>query len=511
MSWVLRVATPASLLAAGLSGCTTVGPEYAAPVAANAPARYAERHSGSSLLAAPPAAEGAALPADRWAAFGDPTLLALQDRARRNNLDLATAALRLAEVRMQRTTVAAQHGVQVGLRGAITEERQSENGAATRFLEALPAATREAVLAVLREPFTLYQAGFDASWELDLWGRVRRSVEAADAESEAARATLADLQASLVAEVARHWAELRAVQRQIGVLEDERANARDALALIDARRAGGLIDESAGLRQRGVVEDVEARLPPLLDREGEAMRRIERLCGEPPGALATQLAMRPGPKAAAPAATAAAPGRSDRFPRWPDLALGVPSMLVERRPDVGAAAARLHAATASIGVAVADLYPRIVIGASFGSESVGASRFGEWASRQWSIGPSLTLPIFDNGLRRAVVTLREVQQQEAAIAWQQAVLKAWHEVDAAIAGYMAERRRGERLVVRLQASADALALARARRARGLTDELPVLDAERTRLAAERDAVESDGRVGVALVAVWKALGEPASP
>ena len=174
---------------------------------------------------------------------------------------------------------------------------------------------------------------------------------------------------------------------------------------------------------------------------------------------------------------------------------------------MAAAEARLHAATASIGIAMADLYPRIVLGASFGLESVGTSQLGDWGSRQWSVGPSLSLPLFDHGRRRATVTLRQLQQQEAAVAFQQTVRQAWHDIDDAVATYRAETRRDAQLQARLRDSEAEARLARGRYESGLTHVLPVLGADAAVLAAQGELAQSGARVDTALVAVYKALGD----
>ncbi len=174
------------------------------------------------------------------------------------------------------------------------------------------------------------------------------------------------------------------------------------------------------------------------------MNRITLLAGAAPGALSTELAD-------------TSTGDTLDAPALPALTLGLPAELARRRPDIAAAEAQLHAATARIGVAVADLYPRVTLGAGFGCESVGSERFGEWGSRQWHVGPSISLPIFDNGRRRATIELRELQQQEAAVAFQQTVLKAWHEIDSALNAYAAEGQRQVELAEReRRGSRDAL-------------------------------------------------------
>ena len=490
----MKIPTPhvmALAVAALCSACATVGPDYKTPaVASDAPPSYAERHAGSPLLAAPPDADAAALPPDPWGALGGETLKALQQRARERNADIASAALRLAQARTQRDVAASQAGPTLGLDGSVARQRQSVTDASTRILEIFPPASQQQALDILGAPYTLYQAGFDASWELDLWGRVRRSIEATEADAAAAAALLADLRASIDAEVARAWLDLGAARQQIAVLQRQSASAAELLALLAARQRHGLADASPALRQQAVVDDLAARLPPLLEAEAGAWRRIELLCGDMPGDLAAQLG---APQAVPPAA------------QWPALALGLPSTLAARRPDIAAAAAQLHAATATVGVAVADLYPRIMLGAGYGSAAVGSSAFGSGPSQQWWFGASLDLPLFDGGRRRAAVTQRELQMQQAAVAFRQTVVGAWHDVDAAVARYQAERRRDDELQRKLAASDEAFVLARVRFERGLSDETPLLETERTRLEAEREAIDSHAQQGLALVAVYKAL------
>ena len=477
-----------------LAGCTTVGPDFQRPLS-QAPARMSDWHGGSPTLAAPEPGVGAPVTADRWSAFNDPALKHLQVLALQANQDLRTATLRFVQARVAETTVAAQHGLQVAARGAVARQRQSEVGASTRLIDALGQgnqSNREALIGALSAPFTLYQAGFDASWELDLWGRVRRSVESAQASTEGAGASLRQAQLSVTAELSRAYFQLRSVQRQWRLAQQELVATEEIESLLKAQFQGGLMDESTSIRQAAQTADLRARLPALLELEARAMNRITLLCGLVPGALQSAL-------------TPMEPGIDD--PALPDLALGLPSEFARRRPDIAAAEARLHAATANIGVATAELYPQITLGASFGNESVGSARFGEWAGRQWSIGPSLSLPIFDHGRRKATVTLRELQQQEAAVAYQQTVLQAWHEVDEAITRYVAEGQRRAKLQEKVRRGAEALTLTKTRYAKGLTDAVPQLDAERSHLQAQRELAESTGLLSTGLVGVYKALGD----
>ena len=499
MTWQIPLCRAGSTAAAWvvvgtLAGCMTAGPDFQRPVP-QAPARMSEWHGGSPALAAPESGVGAPVAADRWSAFNDPVLKHLQVLALQANQDLQTATLRFVQARVAETTVAAQHGLQVAARGAVARQRQSEVGASTRLIDALGQGNqgnREALIGALSAPFTLYQAGFDASWELDLWGRVRRSVESAQASTEGAGTSLRQAQLSITAELSRTYFQLRSVQRQWRLAQQELAATEEIESLLRAQFQGGLTDQSASIRQAGQSADLRARLPALLELEARAINRITLLCGLLPGALQSEL-------------TPMESGIDD--PALPDLALGLPSEFARRRPDIAAAQARLHAATANIGIAMAELYPQITLGASFGSESVGAARFGQWASRQWSIGPSLSLPVFDQGRRKATVTLRELQQQEAAVAYQQTVLQAWHEVDEAITRYVAEGQRRDKLQEKVRRGAEALALAKTRYAKGLTDALPQLDAERSHLQAQRELAESTGLLSTGLVGVYKALGD----
>jgi NodT family efflux transporter outer membrane factor (OMF) lipoprotein len=479
-----------SLLLALFAGCGTVGPDHEAPTV-EAPTRWADRHGGDAVLAAPGDA-AAALPADRWAVFGDAALARLQARALQANDDVRTAALHLLQSRVEESTVSAQRGVQVTARAGMARQRQSEDGAASRLVNAIGGPGTPQLLKVLSAPFSLYQAGFDASWEPDLWGRVLRSEEAARAGTEAQRATLRQVQLGVAAEVARVYFSLRAAQRQRLLAEDEVQAAQELEGLLAAQQRQGLADASALIRQQAQLAGLRSLLPQVQAQEAQALNRLTLLCGTDPGALNEELA----------AARMAQP-----VVALPDLRLGLPADLARRRPDIAAAEARLHAATATIGVAMADLYPRVTLGASFGLESVGSTQFADWRSRQWSVGPSLALPLWDQGRRRATITLRELQQQEAAVAWQQAVLKAWHEVDDAIAGYIAETRREQEMAERTGSAEDEARLARARYAQGLTSYLPVLAATTALIEAQRDEVDGAARVRTALAALFKALGD----
>ncbi len=446
----LSPALVAVAFAAWLPGCA-VGPDFAKP-APVAPQDWWTWRNGDDALRVPPAAD-AALPAHWWKAFHDPVLDDLQQRAVLANPDLQTATLHYAQARVQRARAAAPQLPQVDLTGSVNRQRQSEYNAGMRIIDALGLPNRDELAALIAEPFTFYQLGFDVSWEPNLWGRVSRSLEAADADV-ARQAALLDLaRLSVASEVARNYVELRTAQRQLALLREDIAALEDRLGLLQARVDAGVLDHLDLERQRAEVAGLKAQLPPLLAQEADAAGRIALLLGERPGALRAELA----------------PPKSDAGFAMPDLALGLPSEVALRRPDIRAAEAKLASATAAIGVARADLYPSIVLGARAGFESYLSSEFLDWGSRAWSVGVSLDLPLFDHGRRKSVVQLRELQQQEAAVDYQRTVLQAWQEIDQALNGYGAERLRAAELQRRVASAADALQLAQARYDGGTVD------------------------------------------
>jgi len=486
-----------SLLCLSLAGCAAVGPDFHAPDV-QAPAAYGDWHGGAASLRETTLEAGSS---QSFARFDDPVLRGLQEQALAASLDVRSAALRFAQSRMARNVAAGALGPQVNAHAGATRQRQSESGAGTRMVDAIAPPNRDALIEKLSDPFELYQAGFDAGWELDLWGRVRRSVEAADAGMAEASSMLREVQLAVQLEVARNYYELRTAQRQRALLRIDLAAAQELAALVEARQRGGLATGLEVEQQQSALAELQGRLPFLLEQEAAAINRLTMLLAQTPGALQAQLAATDSP------AESGAPGDSAPL-RGPDLALGVPGEVLRHRPDIQAAEARLQAATARIGVAVADLYPRITLGLSLGFESIDAGKLGDWGSRQWSLGPSLQLPIFDNGRRRATVELRELEQQEAAINFQKTVLKAWHEMDDALSAYAAERQRQQALAAREASARSTLELAATRARRGMSDQLPVLQAQRALLAVQRERSASDSALALRLLAICKASGLP---
>ncbi|HEY6640799.1 efflux transporter outer membrane subunit [Povalibacter sp.] len=472
--------TRSFLLAIGLTCFTacSVGPNFERPQA-----RLPEQWQNAS--------EATQIDADWWTQFGDATLNELIDRARAGNLDLKIAALRVAQSRAQRSIATGERWPAVQVSAGYQRRRESEHGVTTRLIDILvpPGNSRDQIIAAVSQPYDVYEAGFDAAWEIDLWGRVRRAIESADAGVSAGTEGFRDAELTLVAEVTRAYLELMGVRDQLRIARDDVASGTDELEITEYRVKGGLVSELDLSVQKAQVSTVRAQIPDLEHREAALQNALALLVGADPNALRSELATRP----ASPALPAIA-------------AAGVPSELARRRPDIRRAEAELHAATAEIGVAVADLYPRISLTGSFTQQSLDASDFAEWGARQWVVGPSISLPVFQGGRLRAVVELRKLQQQEAAVNYQRTVLNAWHEIENALDAYAAERRRHQELAAVVSASREAYDIAHVRYQHGLVNYLVDLDAHRTLLQAERAYSESNTQIGVQLVALYKTLG-----
>ncbi len=475
----MRISHPSTLAAVACLCACSVGPSFVEPQPA-LPAEWSQQ----SAIASEPVDE------QWWKSFDDPLLIELVSQAREANPDVQTAALRVAQSRAQRAIVAGSSVPNVAAKASYQRQRQSEFGTATRMIDAIaPPSGRDAIVDVLSDPYDLYQVGFDASWEIDLWGRSRNAIKAADASVAASTEDLHAAQLSVTAEVARTYFDLRGVNDQLRIANEDVAAAEDALELTEVRANGGTVTQLDVVSHRVRLADARARRPVLQQRQTQLRNNLALLLGEPPDAL---------PEAVLESRSAV------KHP--PKVAAGLPSEVARRRPDIRAAEARLEAATAEIGVAVADLYPRITLTGGLMSESLQASNLTEWGARQWSVGPSLYLPIFEGGRRRSMVELRELQQQEAAIHYQRTVLRAWHEIDSALSAYESERQHHDELLAAVDASRDAYELAKMRYEHGMTSFLIALDAQRTLLQTQSALTDSSTALSTHLIALYKALG-----
>jgi NodT family efflux transporter outer membrane factor (OMF) lipoprotein len=469
----------AALLAPLLAAGCSVGPNFVSPNPHLPETSFTDDRGAVADARLPPPTDP-----EWWAVFRDPILTDLERRVAAANLDVRTATIRLAESRFQRGVAAAAELPSLNGDAKYTRELYSQNGIVS-LLGAL--APPGAPLAV--PPINDYNVGFDASWELDLWGKVRRQVEAADAAVDQAADQRRDALVSSLAELARDYIQLRGVQTQIRIANDNLKVDRGVLGLAQERTQRGLQNGLDVENAAAQVESIRAQIPALEQQETQYINALSLLLDQPPGALKAELA-RPHSEPASP-------------PRVP---LGIPSELARRRPDIRAAETQLHAATANIGVAVGAFYPTVQLNGTVGLDALDYTNLWKGSSLQYTLGPSISLPIFAGGRLRNTLELRDAQQQEAAIAYHKTVLQAWHDVVNALVAHRLEQDRRARLRAQADHSRQALDLARTRYNDGVTDFLTVLDTERTLLQAEQQHAASTTNVALDLVQLFKALG-----
>jgi NodT family efflux transporter outer membrane factor (OMF) lipoprotein len=490
-----RLALLAGLLGATALGGCTVGPDFKRPGWASPVSWFA----GPKEAVKPPPSIPVAEPidVDWWTLFKDPELTELERRVASENLDVKVAATRFAESRAQLGIAKAAQFPTLNANGSYTREKASDEGVFGLIPSSAGAAAANGasgnsaggVRGAGLNPFDLYQGGFDASWEVDLWGGVRRSVESSSASSEAAQEAQRAALLSSLAEVARDYIQLRGAQAQLRIAHDNANTARQSLNLTQQRAAGGVTTDLDVANASAQLRTNLAEIPRLEQQEAQLINALSLLLGQPPNALREELATaKPVP------------------PVPPRVPVGLPSELARRRPDIRQAEAQLHAATAEIGVAQANFYPSLNLTGSFGLQSLQFSNLFSLNARQYAMGPGLTIPIFEGGQLRSTLQLRQAQQQEAAITFQKTVLQAWHDVDNALTAYKTEQTRRDELVQAVAENRRAVALAQSRYAQGVADFLSVLDAERSLLQTQQQLAQSTTDVSSNLVALYKALG-----
>lgn len=445
------------------AGCATVGPDYVAP---NIQVADAWHNQGA------PTIESSELRdlTRWWARLDDPDLTNLIERAVKGNLDLKRARARLREARARRTIAKSDRFPTLDANASASKSRSSEDSGSGQDRE-------------------FYATGFDAAWELDLFGGVRRSVEAAEADLGATREDLNDVLVSLTAEVALNYIEMRTYQERLGVSEANLQIQQETYELARSRYQAGLDDELAVAQARSNLERTRAQIPSLRAGLEEGMNRLAVLLGEQPGALHAEL------KDTMP------------IPVTPlEVAVGVPADLLRRRPDVRSSERELAAQTARIGVATADLYPKITLNGSIGLEALSLDDLFTAGNRTWSYGPRITWPIFNAGTIRANIEVQTALQEQALISYESTVLGALEEVENALVAYAEEQLRRQALIQAVDAARQAFELAQHKYQAGLTDFSTVLDSQRSLLSYQDQLAQSEGSVTSNLVRLYKALG-----
>lgn len=326
----------------------------------------------------------------------------------------------------------------------------------------------------------LFIVGLDASWELDFWGRVRRSVEAADAAVEAAEDARRDVLVILLAEVARNLSEVRGAEQRLAIARQNIQTQQDSVELTRVRFQAGLGTE---------VDVAQAQVPSLEATRDAAIHRLGVLIGQPPGTLVDELR------------------KPDRIPTGPpSVPVGLPSELLRRRADVRRAERDLAAATARIGIATADLFPRFTLTGTLGLPATDAGDVFTGASRFWSLGPQVVWPLFAGGRIRANIRVQEARQEAALARYEQAVLAVLEDTETALVRYGQEQTRREAIARAVDASQLAVRLSQELYIRGLQDFLTVLDSQRALYSAEDQLVQSEQAMAAYLIALYKALG-----
>ncbi|MFJ4143195.1 efflux transporter outer membrane subunit [Pseudomonas sp. NPDC089734] len=459
-----------ALICMALAGCQ-VGQDFQRPSSSEVQWLPVQGETAASRVEATP------VKARWWEVFQDAQLSSLIDRASASNLNVQIAGARLAQSRAARQVVAGEQVPNVG--GNLGYQRKRNSGEGLND----PSGHEG------KSAFSQWDGGISASWEIDLWGRVRREVEAADATVEVAENDRRAALLALQAEVARDYLQLRGVQNTLSVTRQNLDLSRNSLELSQVRLSSGVATDLDVAEAAAQVAAVESRLPVLEQQQAQLINALGLLLAQTPRALQAELE-KPVPMMAVPAS----------------VPVGLPSELAERRPDIRRAEARLHAATASIGVAEGDFYPRIVLSGNVGMQALQLSDFGNWGSRQFGIGPQISLPIFEGGRLRGMLHLRQAQEQEAALAYQQTVLRAWQEIDDSMSLYNASQLQQRKLEEAVHQNRIALSTARRQYVEGAVDFLNVLSVQRTLLATQEQWVQSSTTQAQALVGLYASLG-----
>jgi multidrug efflux system outer membrane protein len=459
----------AAALAAALSACGTIGPNFKAPQAVETPAY---RHA--------PAAQqdqAAHLPADWWTVFGDQTLNGLEQRAMHDNPNVRAAAQRLVQAQAQLGVVRAGQLPTVNVQAGVSNQRTS---AETSTGLALGHRSIEG---------NNYTAGLGFSWELDLWGRVRRIVEAADAQALAAQDDRDGVLLMLSSQVAATYWQLRGLDAELAILRNALATRRESQELIEARFNAGLSNELDVSRTRIERANAEADLHDAQRQRNTLEHALAVLVG------------------ASPSTTLIAASPDTALPQPPSIPVGLPASLLGQRPDLASSVANLQAFNAQIGVAQGAFYPALNLTGNYGYASENLRNLAQGSARQFSIGPlALSLPVFDAGRNRSNLKLAKARYDEAVANHEGRLLTALREVEDALSDVQERQQQGDVQAQAQQAAARALLVAQARYDRGVSTYLDVTDAQRSTLAADRAAAQIRTQRLLAAVSVARALG-----
>lgn len=454
----------------GVVGCS-VGPSYRKPEP-NPPARWSRLHETAN----PVAADGASGDLGQWwRGLNDSLLSELVDEAQQRGLDVRKARARLREARARLAVVSAGRYPDVGASASA-----SRSGSTVVQGEGGGAATMTG---------NQFNAGFDASWELDVFGGVRRNLEAAEADQESAVASLDDARVSLVAEVARNYVEVRSLQTRLDIARTNLAGQTETQELTGLRARAGLVSFQDAEQARSNREQTLAQIPSLETSLAEAEHRLDILLGRTPGTLHARLSV------------------AGRLPEIPArVAVGIPADTLRQRPDVRAAERRLAAETARVGVAEATRYPSFKLSGSIGLDALVRGGTGNSTGASYSLLGGIVAPLFNAGRLKRQVEAQDAVREQAQVAYEQAVLTALQEVEDALVALARNRERDAALTRAAEAARAAARLARERYGAGVIDFQSVIDTERTVLSVEDSLATTRADGVLALIRLYKALG-----
>lgn len=463
-----RARTLALVAAAAILGGCAVGPDYAPPTT-QMPDQW-----NQSLVRG--VTDGSADMRTWWALLDDPVLDGLIARATRGNLDLKLAVSRLLEARARVGLAAGEELPSVQAQGDIERGRLSEG------IQQELGSSRE-------RTSTLYQLGLDASWEIDLWGRISRDVESADAFLQATLEDYRDVLVSLYAEVASTYVDIRTLQKRISAAAGNVKTQQQTLQLVRDRRRAELASDVEIAQAQLNLATTEALIPQLRITLQQAIHRLGVLLGERPAALYGILA----PTAPIPDVPA-------------QIAIGLPADLLRQRPDIRSAERQLAAQTAQIGVATADLYPRFTLSGFLAFQKYGVSSFFSGDNIGYGFGPTVVWNVFDGGRIRSNIAVQDALTEQALFNYEQSVLTALRETQDALVGFVQQRERSEILARSVKAANDAVRLVTSLYVSGLTDFQNVQDQQRSKFQQDDALAQSEGLVVQNLIALYRALG-----
>ena len=453
-----------------LFGCAPVGPDYVPPDLRSPKAWHTDLKYGLTAKAPDPETLAA-----WWETLHDPVLSRLMEQAAAGNLDLKIARSRVREARARRTISRSRLFPIVDATASATKNHLSED----RYGG---------------DDYELYSAGFDATWELDIFGGIRRSVEAADADIQEREENLRDVLVSLLSEVALNYIDVRTYQSDITVIWSNLNAQEKTFQLTQSRFQAGLTNELAVQQATYNIENTRSRIPPLRIALEGAMNRLAVLLGREPGALHQELKK---------------PGLIPFTPR--EVAVGIPAETLRRRPDIRRAERGLAARTARVGEATADLYPRFRLLGSIGLETLSIGNIFSASGLAYLIGPGISWPVFNAGAIRSNIEVQSELQEQALVEYEAVVLNALGEVENALVAYAEEQNRRKALSASAKAAQRAVELSESQYQAGLIDFTSVLDAQRSLLNFQEQLTQTDGAVTGNLVRLYKALGGGWSP